>query len=209
MSRVLHIAGVIDALCVDKLSLIGNSQGAWVAVQYALLHPERVEKIVLISSLTIANSLAIKQRPTEALEALNDYDGTCDGMKRILQSLIIDPKCITDKLIEERQATATGPGALEAFRAFGKNSAKLRENPVYALQNDMTKSLPTLTKAIPTIFIWGDSDTFALPETGREIAKHVPDAKFHWIAGAGHQVQTDNPDETSKIIRAFLQSRDA
>jgi len=204
MSRVHHTADFIDALCLDKVSLVGNSQGAWTAVQYALLNPERVEKLVLISSLTIANSLGIKQRQTDAGRALAEYDGTREGMKRILQALIIDPKRITDKLIEERQAAATRPGALESFRAFGKNTAKLRANQVYALQNDMTKSLPTLTTAIPTIFIWGESDTFALPETGREIEKHVPDAKFHWVAGAGHQVQTDCPDETAKIIRAFL-----
>jgi pimeloyl-ACP methyl ester carboxylesterase len=204
MSRVHHTADVIDALCLPKVTLIGNSQGAWTAAQYAILHPDRVEKIVLISSLTIANSLGIKQRPTAALKALNDYDGTREGMRRILEALIIDPKRITDKLIDERQAAAMRPGALEAFKNFAHNSAILRENPVYALQNDMTKSLPTLTKAIPTIFIWGDSDTFALPETGREISKHAPDAPFHWVPGAGHQVQTDKPDEAMKIIRAFL-----
>ena len=65
MSRVQHTADGIDALCVDKLSLIGNSRGAPVAVQCALLHPEQVEKIVPISSLTIANSLGIKRRPAE------------------------------------------------------------------------------------------------------------------------------------------------
>lgn len=204
MSRVAHTADFIDALCLPKVILIGNSQGAWAASQYAILHPDRVEKIILISSLTIANSLKIKQRPTEALKALNDYDGTREGMRRILQALIIDPKRITDRLIDERQAAATRPGALEAFRAFGRNSAILRENPVYALQNDMNISLPTLTKAIPTIFIWGDSDTFALPETGREIENRLPDAKFYWVPGAGHQVQTDKPDEATKIIRAFL-----
>jgi pimeloyl-ACP methyl ester carboxylesterase len=204
MSRVKHTADFIDALCLPKVSLIGNSQGAWAAAQYAILHPDRVEKLVLISSLTIAASLNISQRPTEALKALNDYDGTREGMKRILQALIIDPKRITDKLIEERQAAATRPGALESFRAFGRATAAFRQNPLFALQNDMTRSLPTLTKTIPTIFIWGDSDTFALPETGREIAKHVPDTKFHWVPGAGHQVQTDKPDEAAKIIREFL-----
>ncbi len=204
MSRVQHTADFIDALCLPKVIMIGNSQGAWAAAQYAILHPDRVEKIVLISSLTIANSLKIKQRPTDALKALNDYDGTREGMRRILQALIIDPKRITDKLIDERQAAATRPGALEAFRAFARNGAILRDNPLYALQNDMAVTLPTLTKTIPTIFIWGDSDTFALPETGREIEKRVPDAKFHWVPGAGHQVQTDKPDEATKIIRAFL-----
>ena len=204
MSRVQHTADVIDALCLPKVSLIGNSQGAWTAAQYAILHPDRVDKLVLISSLTIANSLNIAQRPTEALKALNDYDGTREGMRRILQALIIDPKRITDKLIDERQAAATRPGALESFKAFGRASAAFRQNPLFALQNDMTRSLPLLVKTIPTIFIWGDSDTFALPETGREIAKHVPEAKFHWVPGAGHQVQTDKPDEAAAIIREFF-----
>jgi pimeloyl-ACP methyl ester carboxylesterase len=102
LSRVEHTADFIDTLCLDKVSLIGNSQGAWTAVQYALRHPGRVEKIILISSLTIANSLNIKQRPTEALQALNSYDGTREGMVRILKALVIDPARITDKLIRAR-----------------------------------------------------------------------------------------------------------
>ena len=204
MSRVQHLADFMDALCLDKVSLIGNSQGAWAAAQYAIRHPDRVEKIVLISSLTIANSLNIPQRPTDALKALNDYDGTREGMRRILQALIIDPKRITDKLIDDRQAAATRPGALEAFKAFGRGTAALRQNPLFALQNDMTRSLPVMVKTIPTIFIWGDSDTFALPETGKKIGEFVPEAKFHWVPGAGHQVQTDKPDEATAIIREFF-----
>ena len=204
MSRVQHLADVMDALCLDKVSLIGNSQGAWAAAQYAIRHPDRVEKIVLISSLTIANSLNIAQRPTEALKALNDYDGTREGMRRILQALIIDPKRITDKLIDDRQAAATRPGALEAFKAFGRGTAALRQNPLFAMHNDMTRSLPVMVKTIPTIFIWGDSDTFALPETGKKIGEFVPEAKFHWVPGAGHQVQTDKPDEATAIVREFF-----
>jgi len=68
----------------------------------------------------------------------------------------------------------------------------------------MTKSLPPLTKAIPTIFISGDSDTFALRIPAAKSRNKCSHAKFHWVAGAGHQVQADNPDETAKIIRAFL-----
>jgi len=68
----------------------------------------------------------------------------------------------------------------------------------------MTRSLPTMVKTIPTIIIWGDSDTFALPETGKKIGELVPEAKFHWVPGAGHQVQTDKPDEATAIIREFF-----
>ncbi|HWE73395.1 MAG TPA: alpha/beta hydrolase [Stellaceae bacterium] len=204
MSRVQHLADFMDALCLDKVAMVGNSQGAWTGAQYAILHPDRVEKMVLISSLTIANSLNIPQRPTDALKALNDYDGTREGMRRILQALIIDPKRITDKLIDDRQAAAMRPGALDAFKAFGRGTASLRQNALFALQNDMTRSLPVMVKTIPTIFIWGDSDTFALPETGKKIGEFVPEAKFHWVPGAGHQVQTDKPDEAAAIIREFF-----
>ncbi len=206
ISRVEHTADVIDALCLPKVTIFGNSQGAWTAAQYAILNPDRVDKVILVSSLTIAASLGIRQRPTEAGKALSDYDGSRDAMRRILDALIIDRARITDALIDERQAAATRPGALEAFRNFGRAIAATRNNPLLALQNDMTKTLPALTKAIPTIFIWGDRDTFALPETGREIEKRLPDCKFHWIAGAGHQAQTDKPDECASIIRDFLRS---
>jgi pimeloyl-ACP methyl ester carboxylesterase len=203
-SRVTHAADFVNALCLPKFTILGNSQGAWTAAQYAILHPERVEKVILVSSLTIAGALNVKQRPTDAMKALNDYDGTREGMKRLLAALIIDPSRITDKLIDERQAAATRPGALEAFRGLAKSIGMMRDDPLLSLQNDMTKTLPALTKKIPTIFLWGESDPFALPETGRQIEKMLPDAKFHWVPNAGHQVQTDQPDISAKIIREFL-----
>jgi pimeloyl-ACP methyl ester carboxylesterase len=205
-SRVTHAADFVDALCLPKFTILGNSQGAWTAAQYAILHPERIEKVILVSSLTIAGSLNIKQKPTDAMKALNDYDGTREGMKRLLQALIIDQSRITDKLIDERQAAATRPGALEAFRGLGKAIGMMRDDPLLSLQNDMTKTLPALTKKIPTIVLWGEADPFALPETGRAIEKMLPDAKFHWVPNAGHQVQTDQPDISAKIIREFMRT---
>src|SRR6185312_16482612 len=132
------------------------------------------------------------------------YDGTREAMKRLLEALIIDKSRITDALIDERQAAATRPGALESFQNLGKAIHASREDPILSQRIDMRQSLPTLTKKIPTIFLWGDSDPFAIPETGRALEKMLPDVKFHWVHGAGHQVQTDKPDESAKIIRAFI-----
>jgi len=205
-SRAQHTADFIDALCLDKVTILGNSQGAYTAAQYALTHPDRVEKIILVSTLTIAQAFGIKQAPNAAMKALGGYDGTRDSMKNLLSALIIDPARITDKLIDERQAAATRPGALESFKAFGAAIRRMSDDPVFKLQVDMKDKLPTLTKHIPSIFLWGDSDPFAVPETGRALEKMLPDVKFHWVNGAGHQVQTDKPDESYKIIRDFMMS---
>ena len=206
MSRVEHLADFVDALCLDKFTILGNSQGAWAAAHYAMLYPKRVEKMILISSLTIADNMGIRQAPNAAMKALMGYDGTREAMKTLLDALIIDKGRITDALIDERQAAATRPGAMEALKNLFGAIKETRENPVLSHRTNMLESLPLLTKQLPTIFLWGDSDPFAIPETGKAIEALLPDVKFHWIAGAGHQVQTDKPDESVKIMREFLHS---
>jgi pimeloyl-ACP methyl ester carboxylesterase len=207
ISRTQHIAEFCDALCLDKFTILGNSQGAFCAAYYAYMQPKRIDKMVLVSSLTIGNAMGISQAPNAAMKALGGYDGTREAMKRLLEALIIDKSRITDTLIDERQAAATRPGALESFQNLGKAIHASREDPILSQRTDMRQWLPVLTKKIPTIFLWGDSDPFAIPETGKQIEKLLPDVKFHWVPGAGHQVQTDKPDESVKIIREFLKRK--
>jgi len=204
LHRVDHTRDFVDALCLDKFTIMGNSQGAWAAAQYAILNPDRVEKVILVSSLTIGQAIGLDQRPTDAMKALQSYDGTREAMKRMLEGLIVDKSRITDELIDRRQAAATRPGGMEAMDRFLKASGAIRKNPLFARQMDMKETLPLLAKTIPTIFIWGEQDPFALPETGKRIEKAIPDIKFHWVAQAGHQVQTDKPKEVATIIRNFV-----
>jgi pimeloyl-ACP methyl ester carboxylesterase len=93
---------------------------------------------------------------------------------------------------------------MEAMDRFLKASGAIRKNPLFAAALDMKASLPVLAKTVPTIFIWGEQDPFALPETGKGVEKAIPDIKFHWVAQAGHQVQTDKPKEVAQIIRNFV-----
>jgi pimeloyl-ACP methyl ester carboxylesterase len=204
LNRVSHTRDFVDALCLDKFTIMGNSQGAWAAAQYAIENPDKIEKVILVASLTIGQAIGLEQRPTDAMKALQDYDGTREAMKKMLEGLIVDKSRITDELIDRRQAAATRPGGMESMDRFFKATGAIRKNPLLAMQLDMKTALPALAKAIPTIFIWGEQDPFALPETGKGVEKAVPDIKFHWVSQAGHQVQTDKPQEVANIIRNFV-----
>jgi pimeloyl-ACP methyl ester carboxylesterase len=204
VNRVTQLEDFVDTLCIDKFTVMGNSQGAWAAAQYAMLHPDRVEKLICVSSLTISGGLGIKQAPTPAMKALIEYDGSREGMRRLLEGLIIDKSKLTEELIDARQASATRPGAMEASAKFVKNTAALNNNPLLRFQLDLKERFPELIKLIPTIFLWGDADTFAVPETGKKVEAALPGATFHWVPGAGHQVQTDRPKESADIIRKFV-----
>ena len=204
ISRAQHTGDFIDALCLDKVSMAGNSQGAWSGVYYAMLHPDRVEKLILISSLTIAMSMGIKQEPNDAMRALVGYNGTREGMKDLLEALIVDKSRITDALIDDRQSTVEQPGAWASFRRMADGWDYVRNDPVLKLQNDWREKLPALTRAIPTMILWGRQDPFALPATGQALAEMLPDVRVEWVDDAGHQVQTDQPERTADIIRDFL-----
>jgi len=203
-SRVDHCAAFADALCLDRFTIMGNSQGAWCAARYAIEHPDRVENIVLLSSGSIASAMGIPSSPSKGQELMRGYDGSRDAMRRLLEGLVCNPTKITEALLDRRQTAATRPGAMETFAASEKRVRWVRTDPVMAGNYDMRQSLPTVSKQIPTIFIWGESDIFAVPEIGRQLEALLPDIKFHWVAEAGHQVQTDHPEIVAGVISQLL-----
>ena len=201
-SRVQHVADFIDVLCLDKITIMGNSQGAWCAAKYAITHPDRVEKLVIVSSLTIANALGIEVPPSEGMKLLQSYDGTRASMAALMRGLVYNADKVTDELIDMRQATATRPGAMDAFANTLKGIGYFQKDPAQSLNFDMRATLPAIVKLIPTVIIWGENDIFALPEVGKKVEALLPGAKFHWVKAAGHQAQTDQPEIVAGFVRA-------
>jgi pimeloyl-ACP methyl ester carboxylesterase len=208
-SRVEHLEVFADALCLDRLTLLGNSQGAWVAARYAILHPDRVERLVMIGSATLGLAMGFPEEPTPAMLALLNYDGSRDGMRRLLEGLVYNKAIITEDLVEMRFASASRPGAMEAFKAAGKGNRYIQTDPVLRTQFDMRQSLPAVTKAIPSIVIWGENDNFAPVTLGRKLEPLLREAKFHYVAQAGHQVQNDQPTAVGDIVAAFMKAKPA
>ena len=206
-SRVDHALDFVDALCLDRLSVLGNSQGAWCAARLAMTRPDRVDSVILLSSLTIGAALGLKSPPSEGRKLLRAYDGTRPAMIRLMQGLVARPEVVTDALVDLRQSAATRPGVMEAFAASERSIAAVRNDPVLGASFDMRAGLPALARAIPTTFIWGEDDTFAAPSLGRELEALLPDIAFHWVKTAGHQVQTDQPEIVAEIVHAHIANK--
>jgi len=159
---------------------------------------------VMVSSNSIATALGISSPPSEGAKLLQAYDGTRPAMVRLLQGLIHNKDKITDALVDRRQTAATRPGALETFKASEASIRAVRTDPILAANYDMRVTLPLLSKQIPSAFIWGENDIFAVPEIGRQVEKLLPDVTFHWLQGAGHQAQTDQPEAVAEIVHNLI-----
>jgi len=201
-SRVDQLEAFMDTLCIEKAVLGGNSQGAWVAAKYALEHPDRVDKLVLIASNTISGAMGMEIPMTEGMKAIRAYNGTAESMRAFLQTIVWNKNLITDELVKLRNDCANRPGAEQARKIFQEGQQRLTKDPNLRLKYDMRDTLPKLT--IPTICIWGEDDGFAPVELGRQLEKMLPKVKFHYVAKAGHQVQNDQPQQVSKLIMDFL-----
>lgn len=201
-SLVDHVADFIEALCLDEVMMVGNSQGAYVATKYTLDHPEKVRKLFLIGSGTISHAMGTPMPPTEGLKLMGTFDGTEAFMRRFLETIIIDKSTITDELVKERTAHANRPGAAEARKAFDEGRDRTMKDPSLFQRFDMRGRLPQLK--IPAHFIWGVEDVFASVTLGHNLQKLLPNISFDFIEGAGHQAHTDRPDHINKMVIDFL-----
>ena len=203
-SRVDQLAAFIDTLCLDQVSLAGNSQGAYVVAKYALEHPDRVKKLFLIASATIAAAMGIKPPDSEGMRVLRAYDGSKEAMRRLLESIVFDKSQITDELVNLRNDAANRPGAPQSREAFEEGQKRLTQDPNMRLKFDLTHTLPKLQ--LPTMFIWGANDNFAPPELGQQLEKVLPNIPFTYIANAGHQVQNDQSEQVGRLMLDFFRS---
>jgi pimeloyl-ACP methyl ester carboxylesterase len=197
-SRVDQVEAFMDALCLDNVCIAGNSQGAWVAAKYTLEHPDRVNKLFMVASLTISGAMGIATPRTEGLKALRSYDGTAASMRHVMEALVYDKSVISDELIAVRNAAANRPGAANAREVFEQGQGRLTKDANLRLKFEMQHTLPRLT--VPAMFAWGEDDTFAPASVGRELEKLLPNVPFHFIPKAGHQVQTDQPEALAKLM---------
>jgi len=68
---------------------------------------------------------------------------------------------------------------------------------------DMRVSLPTLGRTPVTVIV-AEKDRLIAPRLGIELAAGIPGARLVWVAGAGHAVILERPDEVSRAINELL-----
>jgi len=95
------------------------------------------------------------------------------------------------------------PGVKEALGRFAAGGKYLTSEAMFT-NFDMRESLPKITKQIPTICFWGKNDSFVPLHVGQKLEKLLPDVKFYFVDGAGHQVQTDQAEFVAKTLKEFF-----
>lgn len=195
--RIRHIARFCATLGVESAAFVGNSMGA-----VNLLTDLTSESPVLpVNRLVLVCGGGQIQR-NEHADALYDYDGSVDGMRRIVTALFADPAFPADDgYVTRRHESSIAPGAWESIAA-----ARFRRPGL------TPPATPSTDRAyarisVPTLVIEGGADKLLPPGWAADIAGRIDGAESTVVEHSGHCPQLEQPDVVNELLLEFLGGR--
>ncbi len=190
------LKAVLDGLGIARVHIIGNSMGGHSAVGFALAHPERVGKLVLMGGGTGGPSQFVPM-PTEGIKLIGALyrEPTVENLKRMMNVFVYDASSLTEELYQQRLAN------ILARRDHLENFVKsLQLNPRQF--SDYGHRLSEIQAR--TLVIWGRDDRFVPLDVGLRIIWGIPNAQMHIFNQCGHWAQWEHADKFNRLVLDFL-----
>jgi 4,5:9,10-diseco-3-hydroxy-5,9,17-trioxoandrosta-1(10),2-diene-4-oate hydrolase len=197
---------LLDELGIEQVHLVGNSLGGGTAVRFALTHPERAGRLVLMAPGGLSLNVFAPD-PTEGVKRLAEFGAppgpSREKMAAFLRTLVFDQRLVTDELIDERYAAGSDPEALRAMASMGASFF----DPASYEQGLLWREAHRLRHRV--LLIWGREDRVN-PVDGALVAlKMIRRAQLHVFGGCGHWVQLEKAAEFNRLAIEFLEGGNA
>jgi pimeloyl-ACP methyl ester carboxylesterase len=201
-ARFFADAGVdlLDALALQRVHLIGNSLGGRVALEIALLHPDRVSRVALL-----APSLAWRrERPWVPLLRLTRPEL---GLVQLAPRGLVE--AIVHRLIPGAGEGWTAAGVDEFLRAYltpaGRAAFYAAARQIYLDEPHGHHGFWTRLRTLEpdALFVWGRHDKLVPIAFARHVTDTLPHAR-HLELDCGHVPQIERPEQTHAALAAFL-----
>ncbi|MFL5953554.1 MAG: alpha/beta fold hydrolase [Gaiellaceae bacterium] len=166
-------------------ALVGNSMGGMVALRTALAYPERVQKLVLVDPGLPAWDWSQELRDYWAAEEAASEAGDLAAATEINLEFWVRPEHRDEVRPQQRRA-------VELQSAHEEPEVQWPEMP------------PLSSLLVPTLVVVGADDKPDFLAIAEHLAEEIPDADLAVVAGAGHLVGLDQPEELNALLLEFL-----
>src|ERR1700678_3792573 len=206
-NQALDIAGVMDALKVQKADLVTHDIGNMVGYALAAQFPDRITKWVVIDAPLPGIGPWEEILKSPLLWHFNfrgpDVDRLVKGRERIYldrfyNELSANPKAIDEATRQHYARLYARPGnmhyAFEQFATFNTKDAP--DNRAFAARAKLT--MPILALGAEKSF--GEQQAAIMREVGSNVEGGI-------ITGSGHWIMEEQPTQTVKVVKAFLDKK--
>jgi pimeloyl-ACP methyl ester carboxylesterase len=187
-----QVVGAMDALGIGRAHLVGNSFGGAVALRVTTRFPDRVDKLVLMGSVGVPFDI------TEGLDAVWGYDGTLEGMKKIMGYFAYDKELTGGDLAQARYEAATQPGFQESFSSMFP-APRQRWVDAMTVPEKEIRALPHRT-----LVVHGREDQVIPLTNSYTLAEQIDNADLAVFSHCGHWTQIERRDDFNRLVRDFF-----
>lgn len=183
--------GLLDALELETVHLVGISMGGMIAQELALAHPERIRTLAIGASYCGGPNASLMA--PEDLQMLGEAyaSGERERVFRAMWEINLSPDFRSDDsrfaAFAEMGSTlpAPQPVVLQQMRACAEHDTHERLGGI----------------DLPTLVIHGDVDRLLRYPNGQAIASLVPGARLATLEGVGHMFWWEQPQRSAELIR--------
>ncbi len=202
------LASVLDALELDRVTVIGNSIGALMALHLALTHPDRVQRLVLVDCAGLGRLvnpvLAAETVPGlgEAAVAMSLMPGGTPLRAAVRSvNLFGQPWRAPARWWLDQLRWGSSPALLHA-------SVECKRAILGAAGQHHLISERLGEVRVPTLVLWGMLDKVVPFTHGRAAAQRLPDGRFQLLPGCGHMPHVECPRAFAAAVLRFLTQPD-
>jgi pimeloyl-ACP methyl ester carboxylesterase len=178
--------GFMQSQHLNKATLVGNSLGGWIALDFTLQHPEMVDKVVLVNAAGM---------PFQGSVNVNLNPASLAATRKMLESLFYDKKMVTDAFVQT------------VFTNHLRNNDGYtidRTLQGFSVENQFLDEAKLASVHAPTLVVWGREDELLPLASGEKFRDHIPGAKMVVFDKCGHVPQIENPMNFNRVVLDFL-----
>jgi len=201
-----HLVRLLDEIGVDKVAVVGHSRGGRIAVEIAAAIPERVTRLAIVCSGSVAPQGHVSDdgKYTSSATAIlafgADGDSSFESFCRIRRGSVFDPKCMPDELLRPYY---------DRFIATRLDEWVTRMKAFDPLAFYHSKDSEAFLEKIgglrmPTMVICGREDRIGSWTKSLPLVDLIEDVEFHVLPRCGHFPQLERPVALGALLVDFL-----
>lgn len=198
------LGNLIDALQLQRVSLVGISLGGGAALGYTLRSPQRVERLALVDSYGLGDEVPGGRLGYLLVRAplLDDLTyallrRSCRMVRWSLYNLVHDRRVVTDGMVEEVYRLVNKPGAERAFSSFQRN--EVGWNGLHTSFADRLHEIK-----VPTLIVHGADDRVVPVAWARRAHERIANSELRVLPNCGHMPPREYPEEFNRTISRFV-----
>ncbi len=189
--------GFVDQLGLQQFSIGGTSLGGTVGMHFTVAHPERVQRLILLSPGSLEKDVRGRTTPRNVPKIADIFEYVTPRWiaSGLLKSGYGDKSKLTDSVIDEWY---------EMWMREGNRGAMLGNLRQY-VSGDVEGKIRAVR--VPVLLMWGEKNPrvpLPLAYEFQKLLVNAPSVKLEVLKGVGHMAVQEAPQETARIVREYL-----